>query len=396
MTTNSFALIQSPFQRLRDLLGNEPPGAPPIDMTIGEPRHGVPGFIADIIARHALDFGKYPPIPGTPELRRSIAQWLRTRYSLAEGTVDPDAHLLPLCGTREGLISALLIAKARASKANPAVLMPNPFYQAYYAGAVAADCEPILLSAGVETDFLPDFDAVPAATWERVAAVYLASPANPQGTIASADVFARLIALARRYNFYIFSDECYSEIYFQSPPVGALEVAAATGSFDKVLVFNSLSKRSNAPGLRSGFIAGDASFLRDYLQFRNVASPQIPLPIQQASAALWLDETHVEESRALYRKKLMMVQDTLGHFPDLRIPEGGFFLWLNLSPIGGGVTAAKTIWKGCGVKVLPGAYLALADSTGENPADCYARLALVDPLERTREALDRLAKALVG
>jgi N-succinyldiaminopimelate aminotransferase len=387
--------IQSPFQRLRDLLGGDAPGAAPIDMTIGEPRHGFPAFASAIIAERAALFGKYPPIGGIAELRRAIADWLGRRYGLAPGAVDADQHILPLCGTREGLVSALTIAVERTAKPQPVVLMPNPFYQAYYAAALTSRIAPVLLTADATTGFLPDLDALPPALLDRTAAIYLASPANPQGAIASEAYLEKLIALAHRHGFYVFSDECYSEIYQDTPPPGILQVAARLGGFERVLAFNSLSKRSNAPGLRSGFIAGDAAFLADYMKYRNVASPQVPLPSQYASAALWADETHVEESRALYREKFAAAFERLGSMPGYYQPAGGFFLWLDLSNLGGGEAAAITIWKGYGVKILPGAYLAQPDAGGVNPARDYARLALVDPLPPAREALDRLASFLL-
>jgi N-succinyldiaminopimelate aminotransferase len=387
--------IQSPFQRLRELLGHEKPGAPPIDMTIGEPRHGVPRFAAEIIANHWRSFGKYPPIGGILELRRAIADWLVRRYGIEPGLLDAERAILPLCGTREGLVSALSIAVALKGKSRAAVLMPNPFYQAYYAAALTAGCEPVLLSATAATGFLPDLTALDPELLERTAAFYVASPANPQGAVASAAYFEDLIGLARKHGFFVFSDECYSEIYQSDPPPGALEIAARSGRFDRVLLFNSLSKRSNAPGLRSGFIAGDGAFLKEYRRYRNVASPQVPVPIQHASAALWADEAHVAESRALYREKFALATGKLGRMPGYFEPVGGFFLWLDLSNFGGGERAAKTIWKGYGVKILPGAYLAQPDASGVNPAKDHARLALVDPLEVTREALERLASIVL-
>jgi N-succinyldiaminopimelate aminotransferase len=387
--------IQSPFQRLRDILRDETPGASPIDMTIGEPRHGFPSFAADIIARHWPSFSKYPPIGGVTELRQAIAAWLERRYGLQPGCIDADRHILPLSGTREGLVSALTIAVARKGIDRPAVLMPNPFYQAYYAAALTAGAEPVALSTTVETGFLPNLEALEPGLLDRTAAIYLASPANPQGAVATEDYLERLIALARRHGFYIFSDECYSEIYQHFPPPGVLQAAARMGGFDRVLAFNSLSKRSNAPGLRSGFIAGDGAFLKTYLKYRNVAAPQVPLPIQYASAALWADEAHVEQSRLLYREKFAAASRALGAMPGYYQPPGGFFLWVDLAKLGGGEEAAKTIWKGCGVKILPGAYLALPDARGVNPAQGYARLALVDPLDTAREAFDRLASILL-
>ncbi|MGO9485374.1 MAG: aminotransferase class I/II-fold pyridoxal phosphate-dependent enzyme [Rhodomicrobium sp.] len=395
MSDSQLSAIQSPFQRLRDLLGSEPPGAAPIDMTIGEPRHGFPAFAAEIITQRSALFGQYPPIGGIAELRQAIAAWLERRYGLAPGAADAERHILPLCGTREGLVSALTIAIARKGADRPAVLMPNPFYQAYYAAALTSRIEPVLLATGAGTGFLPDLDALTPALLERTAAFYLASPANPQGAIASEGYLERLIALAHRHGFYVFSDECYSEIYQETPPPGILQVAARMGGFERVLAFNSLSKRSNAPGLRSGFIAGGAGFIADYLKYRNVASPQVPLPAQYASAALWADEAHVERSRALYREKFAAARRKLGSMPGYYQPPGGFFLWLDLSKFGGGEQAAKTIWKGYGVKVLPGAYLAQPDAGGVNPASSYVRLALVDPLPQAQDALNRLASYLL-
>jgi N-succinyldiaminopimelate aminotransferase len=386
--------IQSPFQRLRDLLQGEEPGAPPIDMTIGEPRHGFPGFGAEIIQKHAAAFGKYPPIAGIPELRHAIAGWLQRRYSLPASIMDAGRNIAPLCGTREGLVSALVIAAARKGRGGPAVLMPNPFYQAYFAAALTSHAEPVFLPAGPETGFLPDLDALDKALLDRTAAIYLASPANPQGAVASIAYLKRLIELAHSHGFYVFSDECYSEIYREEPPPGILQAAAELGGFDRVLAFNSLSKRSNAPGLRSGFAAGDPAFVKDYLKYRNVASPQVPVPIQYASAGLWADEAHVERSRALYREKFGAASEKLGGMPGYYEPAGGFFLWLDLSKFGGGEEAAKRIWKGCGVKILPGAYLARPGADECNPARNYARLALVDPLDVTREAMERLASFL--
>ncbi len=395
MSDFQLSAIQSPFQRLRDLLGSDAPGSAPIDMTIGEPRHGFPAFAAGIVTERSALFGKYPPIGGVAELRLAIAAWLERRYALTLGSIDADRHILPLCGTREGLVSALTIAIARKGADRPAVLMPNPFYQAYYAAALTSRIEPVLLAASTGTGFLPDLDALEPALLSRTAAFYLASPANPQGAVASEAYLERLIGLAHRHGFYVFSDECYSEIYQETPPPSILQVAARMGGFKRVLAFNSLSKRSNAPGLRSGFIAGDAAFLSDYMKYRNVASPQVPLPAQYASAALWADEAHVEQSRALYREKFAAARGKLGSMPGYYQPAGGFFLWLDLSKFGGGEHAAKTIWKGYGVKILPGAYLAQPDASGVNPAKDYARLALVDPLAATRDALDRLASCLL-
>ncbi len=389
-------LIASPFARLRDLLGDAPPGAEPVDMTIGEPRHAMPGMLKGALEEAFAGYAKYPPIQGTPELTGAIADWLRRRYPAVAGALDPGRHILPLNGSREGLFSAIFPAIARRpGLQRPAVLMPNPFYQAYLAAALCGGAEPVFLPAGETTGFLPDLAAISEETLKRAAAFYLASPANPQGAVADAAYLAEAAALARRYDFLLLLDECYSEIYTGAPPPGGLEAAFATGGdFANVLVFNSLSKRSNVPGLRSGFIAGDGAFLASFSRFRNVAAPQMPLPVQHASAVLWSEERHVEASRALYMAKFDAAAAILGSVVPFRKPAGAFFLWLNMEHMGGGEAAAKTFWKECGVKVLPGAYLAQTDSSGVNPGAGFVRIALVEEPARTGEALERLARFL--
>jgi len=393
---HTFETIQSPFARLRALLEGLAPGRPPIDMTMGEPRHGLPDIVASRLEGAVAGFGKYPPSNGIPHLREAIARWLERRYSPLAGSIDPDRHVLPLNGSREGLFSAIFIATARKrGLIRPAVLMPNPFYQAYYAAALAAGAEPVLLPATQATGHLPNLEAIPAAVLNRTVAFYLATPANPQGVVASRAYLERLVGLARHYGFMLFLDECYSEIYRDDPPPGGLEAALdPSEGFPFVAVFNSLSKRSNAPGLRSGFIAGDAGFIADYARFRNVACPQVPLPVQQVSAALWDEETHVEASRALYASKFALAGELLGGAENFFLPGGGFFLWLDVSQLGGGETAAKTFWKDSGVKVLPGAYLAQPDGEGGNPGMRHVRVALVDDIGTTRDALTRIAGLL--
>lgn len=394
--SNLGRLIQSPFARLRGLLDTIEPQRMPIDMTIGEPRHPMPGFVADALQAAFAGYAKYPPIQGTPELLSAIAAWIERRYPSLKGAIDPAHHVLPLTGSREGLFSAIFPAIARRGDiARPAVLMPNPFYQAYLAAAVAGGAEPVFLAAEEANGFLPDLDAIPPGILARTAAFYLASPANPQGAVASPGYLAKAIGLARKHDFLLFLDECYSEIYTTAPPTGGLETAfRLDGSFANVLTFNSLSKRSNLPGLRSGFIAGDADFLASFFRFRNVAAPQMPLPVQHASALIWGEDTHVEASRALYVQKFAMARDTLGGKLDFADPAGAFFLWPKMDRFGGGEAAAKTFWKECGVKLLPGAYLAQTDSAGHNPGEAYVRIALVDDPTLTREALERMASFL--
>jgi len=387
-------MIQSPFARLRTTLDGLEPGLSPIDMTIGEPRHPMPSFLGDALQEAFSGYAKYPPIHGTAELREAISGWTERRYPGLSGAIDPARHILPLSGTREGLFSAIFPALARRTDvAAPCVLMPNPFYQAYLAAAIAGKTEPVFLPTDETTGFLPDLDAIPSEILARTVAFYLASPANPQGAVASENYLAKAIGLARQHDFLLFLDECYSEIYTQEPPPGGLEVSwKLKAGFGNLLVFNSLSKRSNVPGLRSGFIGGDERFLAAFSRFRNVAGPQMPLPVQHASARLWSDEAHVDVSRALYAEKFAAAADILGGKLIPSKPPGAFFLWLRMDQFGGGEEAAKTFWKECGVKVLPGAYLAQTDSTGRNPGAEFVRLALVDDLTTTGEAVTRIAR----
>ncbi len=388
-------LIASPFARLTKLLEGVAPGMEPIDLSLGEPRHGVPDFVAPILAEHTAQFGRYPPIRGTDPLRRAIAGWIGRRYPSLEGCIDPDAHVLPLNGSREGLFSGIFPAMARKEVARPAVLIPNPFYQAYIAAAVAAGAEPVFLPATRATGFLPDLDSIEPELLDRAIAIYLCSPSNPEGAVADEAYWRKLIALAGAHELMIFADECYSEIYAGDPPPGALEAAhAMDGSFRNVLAFNSLSKRSSLPGLRSGFVAGDENFIAAFQRFRNVACPQTPLPMQAVATHAWGEEAHVAANRALYAEKFAIAEDVLGNRFGHRRPDGGFFLWLDFEAFGGGEAAVQTLWQHCGVKLLPGAYLAQDQADGVNPGQAYARLALVASPDETRVALARLVETL--
>lgn len=394
-TSNSTPTV-SPFVRLAALLEGMSPGEPVIDMTVGEPRHPLPDFVAAVLAEATALFGKYPPIRGTDALRQAIGEWLGRRYPVLAGKIDPERHILPLCGSREGLFSAVFPALARkATVPRPAIFIPNPFYHTYSASAEAAGCEPVFLPAPAESGFLPDLSDVPEADLDRAVALFLCSPSNPQGAVADETYIAHAIRLARQHNFMLFADECYAEIYAETPPTGSLEVAVrATGDFANVVSFQSLSKRSNLPGLRSGFAAGDSDFIAALGSFRNVVGPQMPLPIQHVSVALWQDEAHVEANRDLYRVKFDAASRILdGRFGYQR-PAGAFFLWLDMSAHGGGEAAAKTLWKQCGVKLLPGRYLARDRAEGENPGAGFVRVALVDDLATTEEGLTRMVAGL--
>jgi aspartate/methionine/tyrosine aminotransferase len=389
-------LVASPFARLTALLDGIEPGAPPIDLSLGEPRSLIPSFLGPTLEHHLSEFGRYPPIRGIPPLRQAIAAWLGRRYPSLAGHIDADTQVLPLNGSREGLFSAIFPAFARKpSISRPTVLIPNPFYQAYAAAAAASGAEPVFLASTATTQFLPALETIDAELLQRTVALYLCSPSNPQGAVADRSYLATAIALARRFDFMLFADECYSEIYSVTPPPGALETAfAANGSFANVVTFNSLSKRSGLPGLRSGFVTGDPGFIAPLARFRNVACPQVPLPVQHASVAAWCDETHVEQGRALYCANFDAADEVLqGRFGYER-PQGGFFLWLDMGVHGGGEAATKTLWKGCGVRLLPGKYLAREGASGDNPGTNHVRVALVHDPKTTGEALQRIVATL--
>lgn len=386
--------ILSPFTRLARLLEGIPPGDRQIiEMTAGDPREVMPGFVMDRMVEARQLLSSYPKIRGTDDLRGAIASWIGRRYGLA-GKIDASREVHPLNGSREGLFYAALPAVGRKRvTGRPVILIPNPFYHSYLGTAYATNCEPVFLSATEATGHLPDLEALERETGvlARVVAFFLCSPANPQGAIASPAYIRRALDLARRHDFMLFFDECYSEIYSSEPPAGGLEVAATTpDGFRNLVVFNSLSKRSNLPGLRSGFAAGDGDFLETLAEVRNLVGPQMPGIVQHASAAVWSEEQHVAVIRQAYRAKFDICDELLTGRMGYRRPAGGFFLWLNMSHLGGGIEAAVTLWKRCGVKVVPGAYLAQSGSEGINPGEDYVRVALVHDLATIRKALERI------
>lgn len=386
--------VSSPFSRLRQLIkGIEPGQTPEIQMTIGEPREKMPGFVLEKIKEAEATFARYPLIQGSDALRQAVSDWHGRRYDI-QGGVDPETEILAANGSRESLFFAMLPAMGRKTLADrPAVLVCNPFYVTYIGAALGVDAEPVFLNATAETGHLPDLDALAADTdlLARTVAFYVASPANPQGIVASASYIRKAIALARAHDFMLFFDECYSEIYFDTPPPGALEIASQTPErFQNVVVFNSLSKRSNLPGLRSGFCAGDPKFLSAFREIRSLVSPQIPGPLQHVSAAVWSDEAHVENARAAYREKFEVCKEVIGTRFGYNQPPGGFFLWLDMTHFGGGTDATVTLWKEGGVKVLPGGFLAQPDQKGVNPGENYIRVALVHDPKTVREALERI------
>ena len=384
---------RSPFLRTTELLAPYQPGKPLITLSLGEPQHPVPAFVGPVLAKHIADFGRYPIAKGIEPFRRAVANWLSNRFQLPR-PLDPENEIIVLNGSREGLFFAA-IAAARyvgARKGRPAILMPNPFYPAYGAGARAAGCEQIYLPTTPANGFLPDLDALDEATLARTVAFFIASPANPQGSVASRDYLIRLKQLADRFGFMILSDECYSEIYTREAPGSILEQAGP--DFTNVVAFQSLSKRSNLPGMRVGFAAGDAKFLSAFHELRNVAAPQVPVPLQHVAVAAYSDEAHVEENRKLYRIKFDLADQILGSRYGYARPAGGFCAWLDVANRGGDEAATVRLYRDAGVRVIPGSYLARQQDNGSNPGAGYIRLALVSDSESTAEALHRLVEIL--
>ncbi|MGE0063025.1 MAG: aminotransferase class I/II-fold pyridoxal phosphate-dependent enzyme, partial [Xanthobacteraceae bacterium] len=367
---------RSPFARLNDLLAGVEPGKPAISLAVGEPQHPIPHFVGAVLEKNLALFGRYPANKGDDAFRAAVAAWLGKRYALPR-PIDPDHDVLVLNGTREGLFLGCIAAKRYVPprKGKPAVLIPNPFYAAYAAGATAAECEPIYLPARKETGFLPDLDALTDDVLARTVVCFVASPANPQGAVADKAYLKRVVDLAQRFGFLVFSDECYSEIYTDKPPHGILEMSGR--HFSNAVAFHSMSKRSNLPGLRVGFAAGDRNFLGAFLELRNVAAPQVPVPLQHVAVAAYGDEKHVEENRALYNAKFDLADQIIGGRYGYERPAGGFFLWLDVGAQGGSEVVTRRLWQEAGVRVLPGSYLAREQADGNNPGDGYIRVAMV-------------------
>src|SRR5260370_18782168 len=373
---------RSPFARLTELLAPYQPAKPLITLSLGEPQHPVPGFVGPVLAKHIADFGRYPIARGIEPFRRAAASWLSTRFDLPRA-IDPESEILVLNGSREGLFFAAITAARYVGerRGRPAILMPNPFYPAYGAGARAACCEQIYLPTTLANGFLPDLDALDGATLARTVAIYIASPANPQGAVASKQYFSRLKNIADRFGVSILSDECYSEIYTKEAPGSMLECAGP--DFTNVVAFQSLSKRSNLPGMRVGFAAGDRKFLGMFHELRNVAAPQVPVPLQHVAIPAYSDETHVEENRRLYRIKFALADQILGNRYGYVRPAGGFCVWLDVSDRAGAEAATIKLYKAGGVRVVPGSYLARQQPDGSNPGAGYIRPALVSDIEST-------------
>lgn len=385
-------LQRYPFEKLAELKqGLQPPAElDHIALSIGEPRHPAPHFVTENLIAHLHQLSIYPSTRGQQALREAIADWLTSRFSIPPGQIDPESNVLPVSGTRESLFAIAQCVVDR-SAANPLLLMPNPFYQIYEGAALLAGASPRYLDCLPENDFLPDLDAVPDSEWADCQLIYICNPGNPTGAVMSRAYLQKLIELAHRYDFVIASDECYSEIYFDEddPPAGLLGTAAEMGneSFSHCLAFHSLSKRSSLPGLRSGFVAGDAELLRSFLLYRTYHGCAMPPATQTASTAAWRDEAHVIENRELYRQKFEQVLQLLSDTLAPRKPQAGFYLWAQ-TPISD-TDFARRLYAEQNVTVLPGRYLA-RDSAAGNPGLNRVRMALVAPLDECLDAARRI------
>ena len=413
MSTATAISAYHPFTRLNALLADVPAGSPgiswggrdpdaPVMLSIGEPQKAPPDAIAPALQSQAGLWGRYPPARGTPAWAEAVADWAQVRFDLPQGFLDPSRHLLPLPGSREGLFFAVLAAFQGAAPGGgdkPLVLLPNPFYHVYAGATLAAGAEPYFVPATRAGGFLPDYGALPAEVLAATRVAIFCSPSNPQGAAASCGRLAKLLELARQYEFTLLSDECYSEIYLDKAPAGALQAAAGNQSapahardpLANLLVFNSLSKRSSAAGLRCGFAAGDPGLIDGLDLVLRVGGAGVPLPVLAAGTALWREEGHVRENRSYYRANFAAAEAVLsGRYGYCR-PDGGFFLWLE---VGDGEEAAKALWREAGLRVVPGAYMSAPGPDGEVPNRNFIRVALVHEAGLIEAALARLVEIL--
>ena len=381
-----------PFEKLAALKAavSAPSDVKDIMLSIGEPKYEPPAFVLDTLVKNLNKLSNYPTTKGLPELRNAIAHWASRRFQLTAGTFTAEHHVLPVNGTREALF-AFAQAVIDHRKPDALIVSPNPFYQIYEGAALLSGAEPYFLNCTPENNFIPDFASVPATVWERCQLLFICSPGNPTGAVMSTAQLKELISLADQYDFVIASDECYSELYFdeKNPPAGLLQACAELerNDFARCVVFHSLSKRSNLPGLRSGFVGGDAKILEKFLLYRTYHGCAMPVPTQLASIAAWEDETHVIENREAYRQKFDAVLEILGGALDVVKPDASFYLWPK-TPIKGEIFAQQ-LFAQQKVTVLPGSFLA-REAQGINPGEDYVRMALVAPLAECIEAAQRI------
>lgn len=385
-----------PFEKLKQLKAGvkAPAGLEHIALSIGEPKHPTPAFISEAVLSHLHGLSVYPLTKGGMDLRQTACDWLIRRFQLPADSLDPESNVLPVNGTREALFAFAQAVIDRTRK-DALVLMPNPFYQIYEGAALLAGAEPGFMSCTSETGFIPDFDSIDDATWQRCQLLTICSPGNPTGAVIPQQTLQKLIGLAQEHDFIIAADECYSEIYFDenNPPVGLLQAAASMGhtSYERCVVFHSLSKRSNAPGLRSGFVAGDKQVLGAFLQYRTYHGCAMPVHHQAASVEAWRDEAHVRRNRRQYQEKFTAVLDILGGHLKVQHPQAGFYLWAE-TPVSD-TEFARELFRQQHVSVVPGSYLS-RDTSGGNPGTNYVRMALVVELDECIEAANRIKQFL--
>jgi N-succinyldiaminopimelate aminotransferase len=408
MNHNLMHLHPYPFAKMATLLADSKPanGYSEIKLGIGEPKHEPPAFVLDVLSENLDKISRYPTTNGMFELRQTIAHWLEKRFFLNH--VDANTQVLPVMGTREAIFSFVQAVvdqsaadtesnTSSASHASPTVVMPNPFYQIYEGAAILAQATPYFVPCTLDNDFKGDYRAVPKDVWTRTQLLFVCSPNNPTGSVMTMDDWEHLIRLSDQYGFIIASDECYSELYFDTAPIGLLQACAALGrrDFKNCIVFHSLSKRSNLPGLRSGFVAGDATILQAYLQYRTYQGCAMPIPHQLASIAAWQDEKHVAHNRALYQEKFALWMSELGELLDLRMPEAGFYFWIKVPEQfdGDDEVFVKALYEQANIHALAGRYLS-REVDGKNPGRGYVRIALVASVDESREAISRIRKLL--
>ena len=422
MNHNLTTLHPYPFAKMATLLADSTPAHnySEIKLGIGEPKHEPPAFVLDVLRENLDKISQYPTTNGIFELRQTIAHWLEKRFFLNH--LSPHSQVLPVMGTREAIFSLVQAvidhsqtelseaesnelglnnqpAAQQSQKAvqTPTIVMPNPFYQIYEGAAILAQATAYFMPCTIDNDFKGDYRAVPKDVWRRTQLLFVCSPNNPTGSVMTIDDWEHLLRLSDQYGFIIASDECYSELYFDSAPIGLLQACAALGrhDFKNCVVFHSLSKRSNLPGLRSGFVAGDAKILQPYLQYRTYQGCAMPIPHQLASIAAWEDEKHVAHNRALYQEKFALWMSELGELLDLRMPEAGFYFWIKVPEQfdGDDEIFVKALYEQANIHALAGRYLS-REVNGKNPGQGYVRIALVASVEESREAISRIRKLL--
>ncbi len=380
-----------PFEKLRQLFGGVTPNPDfsAISLGIGEPKHPTPTFIQQAFADNLSGLATYPTTAGSDSLRQAICGWLERRYQLP--TLNPATEVLPVNGSREALFALAQVVIDPAAKA--VVVCPNPFYQIYEGAAFLAGAEPFFVNSDPERNFAPDFSTVPAEVWPRVQLLYICTPGNPTGAVLTLNDWKTLFSLSDQHGFVIASDECYSEIYFgDSQPLGALQAAQQLGrGYQRLIAFSSLSKRSNVPGMRSGFVAGDAAILKQFLLYRTYHGSAMSPSIQAASIAAWNDEHHVQENREKYIQKFKQVTPMLAEVLDVALPDAGFYLWAKVDKLANITDAeyAKRLYAEYNVTVLPGSYVA-RDAHGLNPGTNRIRMALVAEVDECLEAAQRI------